>query len=302
MSQSDHPLNSKELKIILKSDKFTDVATNKENIINLIKSQIQKQGGTFDDTTQEEDHRNVWYLDTKNFELNSGNNFLLRIREKLKNNEEEKVKGYDVVLKNRDDDRHNALKYDLSKPKKTPNFTYKGEPEFKFEEDILTPFQSKYSASTKLKFEPEQKPKIETWQDILDVFSNLKDLGITSTESLLRVNGFMAKELSFELGNIVFKDGNKAKTGFSLWYETTEEDKDWSFANKKPVIVEFDIGIEAKESSSSGNEALSIEFPSSLLDETKTFYMELQKEDIVDLSAKKPKTKTDFAYGHKLHE
>jgi uncharacterized protein YjbK len=98
LSQSNRPLNSKELKIILKSDKFTEVATYKENIINLIKSQIQKQGGTFDDTTQEEDHRKVWYLDTKNFELNN-NNFLLRIREKLKNNEEEKVKGYDVVLK-----------------------------------------------------------------------------------------------------------------------------------------------------------------------------------------------------------
>jgi hypothetical protein len=295
LSQSDRPLNSKELKIILKSDKFTDVATYKENIINLIKSQIQKQGGTFDDTSQEEDHRKVWYLDTKNFKLNN-NNFLLRIREKLKNNEEEKVKGYDVVLKNRDDDRHNALKYDLSKPKKNPDFNYKGEPEFKFEEDILTPFHSKYSASTKLKFEPEQKPKLETWQDILNIFSNL-DLGISSTESLLRVNGFMAKELSYELGNIVFKDGNKAKTEFSLWYEPTEEDKDWSFENKKPVIVEFDVSIEAKESSSSGNGTLSGEFPSSFLEETKTFYMELQKEDIVDLCAKK--TKTEFVYEYK---
>ena len=69
MSQSDHPLNSKELKIILKSDKFIDIVQGKENIINIIKSQIQKQGGTFDDTNQDEDHRNVWYLDTENFDF-----------------------------------------------------------------------------------------------------------------------------------------------------------------------------------------------------------------------------------------
>ena len=119
-----------------------------------------------------------------------------------------------LYLKNRDDDRHNALKYDLSKPKKTLNYK---KPEFKFEEDILTPFHSKFSASTN--FESEQKPKIETWQDILYVFPNLLDLGIPSTESLLRVNGFMAKEFSYELGNIIFKDGNKAKTGISLWYD-----------------------------------------------------------------------------------
>ena len=66
MSQSNHPLNSKEFKIILKYGNFKDIIEGKENVINTIKSQIQKQGGTFDDTDQDEDHRNVLYLDTKN--------------------------------------------------------------------------------------------------------------------------------------------------------------------------------------------------------------------------------------------
>jgi hypothetical protein len=113
----------------------------------------------------------------------------------------------------------------------------------------------------------------------------------------------MAKEFSYELGNIIFKDGNKAKTEISLWYESTEEDdEDFSLSlikNKIPVIVEFDIGIEAKESSSH-NATLSDEFPSSFFDETKTFYMALQKEDIADLSAKK--TKTEFVYEYKEQE
>ncbi len=298
MSQSDRQLNSKEFKIILKSDKFTDLIKDKENVINIIKSQIQKQEGTFDDTTQDEDHRKVWYLDTKKFELNNkANNFLLRIRKEFKKNGT--LKGYDINLKHRDDVRHNALTYDLSKPIKNPDFNYE-EFKFKFEEDILTPFHSKYSASTKFEFK-QQKPKLETWKDILSVFPNL-DLGFSPTESLLQVNGFMAEEFSYELGNIIFKDGNKAKTEISLWYKSTDEDEYFlleSFANKKPVIVEFDIGIEAKESSTN-NETLSDEFPSSFLDETKIFYTELQKKDIVDLFAKK--TKTEFVYEYKEQE
>jgi hypothetical protein len=129
-------------------------------------------------------------------------------------------------------------------------------------------------------------------------------LGISPTESLLQVNGFMAKEFSYELSSIIFKDGNKAKTEISLWYKLTDEDEDFSLssvANKKPVIVEFDIDIEAKESSTD-NETLSDEFPSSFLDETKTFYMALQKEDIVDSSNKKPKTKTEVVYEYKEQE
>jgi hypothetical protein len=76
LSQSDHPLNSKEFKIILKSGNFKDIIEGKENVINTIKLQIQKQGGTFDDTDQDEDHRNVLYLDTENHVLyNEKNSF-----------------------------------------------------------------------------------------------------------------------------------------------------------------------------------------------------------------------------------
>ena len=273
---------------MLKSDKFTDISKGKENVINTIKSQIQKQEGRFDDMDQDEDHRKVWYLDTKKYELNKDNNFLLRIKKEFKKNGT--LKGYDVSLKNRDDDRHIAAKYDLSNPIENSDFKYE-EFEFKFEEDILAPFHSKFSASTKFEF--KQKPKLDSWQDILSVFPNL-DLGISPTESLLRVKGIMVKEFSYELGSIIFKDGNKAKTEISLWYKSTEEDEEFSsIENKTPEIVEFDIDIEAKESSTD-NGTLSNEFPSSLLDEAKTFYMALQKEDIADLDAKR--TKTEFFY------
>jgi hypothetical protein len=99
-----------------------------------------------------------------------------------------------------------------------------------------------------IKFEFEQQPKNKTWQNILDVFHNL-DLGILSDKSLLQVNGFIAKEFFYELGSIIFKDGNKAKPGISLWFKSKEKDKKFSLQsieNKAPVIVEFDIDIEAK--------------------------------------------------------
>ena len=78
----------------------------------------------------------------------------------------------------------------------------------------------------------------------------------------------------------------------SLGYTSKEEYKDFSLQsikNKTPEIVEFDIHIEAKESSSD-NGTLSGEFPSSLLKETKMYYNALQNENITDLSA--PKTRT----------
>jgi hypothetical protein len=90
----------------------------------------------------------------------------------------------------------------------------------------------------------------------------------------------MAKEVSYELGNVSFGNGNEAKTELSFWYESTDKDKDWSFANKKPVIVEFDIKIESKEPSTN-NGTLSNEFPSSLLDETKTYIFKLTLPVIV---------------------
>ena len=49
-------------------------------------------------------------------------------------------------------------------------------------------------------------------------------MGIQSDECLLPVNRFIAKEFSYKLGIIKFKDGNKAETGISLWYKMPLKD------------------------------------------------------------------------------
>ena len=112
--QLKEKVESKEYKIILKKSEFTNISKEKENIINIMKSQIQKQKGIFNDTDQDQNNKKIWFLDTKKFELYKINNFTLQIREKYKNNGD--LKGYDIVIKNRDDDIHNALKYNLLNP------------------------------------------------------------------------------------------------------------------------------------------------------------------------------------------
>ena len=66
--QLEKLVESKEYKLMLKQCEFTNINKGRENIINIIKSQIQKQEGIFNDTVQDQNYRKVWYLDTKNFE------------------------------------------------------------------------------------------------------------------------------------------------------------------------------------------------------------------------------------------
>ena len=83
-AQLKEKAESKEYKIILKKSEFTNISKGKENIINIMKSQIQKQKGIFNDTDQNQNNKKIWFLDTKKFELYKINNFTLQIREKYK--------------------------------------------------------------------------------------------------------------------------------------------------------------------------------------------------------------------------
>ena len=64
-------------------------------------------------------------------------------------------------LKNRDPDRSRAASFDLSGFQESANFEFK---ENKFEEDIVTPFESKFSVSTK--FESKKYPDFDTYKSI----------------------------------------------------------------------------------------------------------------------------------------
>ena len=197
----------------------------KKKVIPEINSQIQKQGGNIKEDIDENECR-VWYLDTQRHELNRNHNFFLRIREERN--------GYDITLKCRHPDRYISASYDLSHPKDRSRLKFK---DSKFEEDITTPFQSKFSSQAK--FENHKNPELKTFQDILSIYPDLMSLNIPPGENLKKVNKFVAKEISYRLGDIVFADGNKIVSEMSMWYLS---DKD-----KSPAIVELDFDCNAQE-------------------------------------------------------
>lgn len=273
MNKSNLPVNFREYKIMFKPKEFLDIDKGIEKVLETLASRIKKQGGKFKEDREAEKKR-TWYLDTKIHELKS-NNFLFRIREEHDE--------YDITLKNRHPDRYVAASYDLSGPIQYDKFKLK---EFKFEEDITIPFRSKFSASAR--FEAKQEPKFDTYEDILLIYPSLKRMGISPSEGLFKVNGFEAREISYDLGRIKFENEDKAKTGISLWYLSNTE---------TPIIVEFDIDIKANEVSKHSDMLLE-EFPFSLIYELYIFYIAMQKESISDVNALATKTEYAYNYGH----
>lgn len=71
-------------------------------------------------------------------------------------------------------------------------------------------------------------------------------------KNLKKVNKFVAEEISYKLGDIVFADGKKVVSEMSMWYLS---DKD-----KSPVIVELDIDCNAQEIAKS-NQIFLEQFP-----------------------------------------
>ncbi len=269
MAHSNRPLNSREFKIMLDTNQFKDREKGIKEVSTIMESLIEKQGGKFKRDVEEKERR-TWYLDTDAYELYCNNNFLLRIRKEKKSDE------YDVTLKCRHPDRYVSASYESSSSAKGI--------EIKFEEDIITPFISKFSLSASLK--DEQKPHFNTIKDLVSVFPGL-DLRIDAEETLSKVNNFEAIEISSEIGKITFAGDKTVKVYLNLWYSSAEENT--------PMIVEFTYNYGAKEQDEAKKMLLE-EYSHSLILGAGAFYQSLQRDNIVDSHA--TKTKTDLVYQH----
>jgi hypothetical protein len=236
--------------------------------------QIGNQNGEFEEEKDiEEKKRLTSYLDTNKFDLNA-KKFLFRIREEKETNE------YNVTLKCRHPDRYVSALYDLSSPMKNTKA--------KFEEDIISPFVSKFSISSE--FQDKQNPKIKSVGELQSLFPGLNELNdIPSTEGLTKVNDFEAIEVSCKIGKIIFENKKDINAYLNLWYVSSEENT--------PVIIEFTFNYSAKDPDKKSNGMLLEEFPRSLVREGDKLYMSLQEHRIVDLDV--AKTKTEYAYQYK---
>jgi len=278
MVQYNRPISSREFKLMLNTNSFINRKEGIRKFSEILQFQLRNQNGEFEGEDDiEEKKRLTSYLDTNKYDLNA-KKFLFRIRE------EKEINEYNVTLKCRHPDRYVSALHDLSSPRKNM--------ETKFEEDIISPFVSKFSLSAE--YQDKRKPKIDTIGELRSLFPGLDGLdNIHSTERLKKVNDFEAVEVSCEIGKIIFENKKKKdiNTYLNVWYVSSEENT--------PVIIEFTYkyGAKAEDPHTESNGMLLEEFPRSLVRDGDKLYMSLQEHRIVDLDV--AKTKTEYAYQYK---
>jgi hypothetical protein len=268
-------LDSRELKLILDPLRFQDPIVDIRKFQKMIKAETDMLDGKFkQEDNLDPRYRRTYYLDTDDFKLKA-KSFFLRIREEL---EGEKKSKYDVTLKCRHPDRYISGAFDLSDPSKH---------RVKFEEDIIAPYISKFSLSSK--YDDDKEPEI---QDIKGLERKFPGLGKHDIENgkLHKVNDFEAEEVSYKVGKIRFADKDdeneeRVKIFLNFWYSPNEK--------RLPLVAEFTFDYDANNRGTS----LMEEFPLSLVSKSYEFYHALQDRRIVSLDSSK--TKTSFAYQYR---
>jgi hypothetical protein len=273
-------LNSREYKVMLKKDLFKDKGEGIKKVISILKTQVEGQGGTFNSDVPDEDKsKKVWYLDTKNHKLYENTGLLIRVKENQETSE------FKVEFKIRNSDRNKAASYDLYNPKKNSDYDFKRK-QCKFEEDITTPFNSIFSASSVFKY--RKKPNLDSFKDIESIYPSLGIDLLDKNKDIVKVNDFEAEEFNPKLGEIEFANGKSAQTQLSIWYSPDE--------STLPCIVEFDIDVDSEQQPSNENDDKFKEFPQSKIGQIDELYKKLQGKSIGFADLESSKTKTRFVY------
>ena len=190
MNQENQPVTSREYKLALNVDRFADRVEGAKRFWKLLAFLAPQAGFVVYCEQDEEIRRETWYLETPGFELQR-HGFNLRVRSEL---DEDGKAGYKITLKYRNADRYISASQDVSCPKAKKK-------DFKFEEDILPPFTSKFSHSVSL--ETNELPPLTTVSDAAQLFPGLGALGIPPTTLLVKANDFTAHEVVRWIGQLV---------------------------------------------------------------------------------------------------
>ena len=265
---------------MLKKDLFKDKDEGINKVTSIIKSQAENLGGTFNsEVSDEEKSKKVWYLDTKKHKLYEDTGLLIRVKENQEKSE------YKVEFKIRNSDRNKVSSYDLNNPKKNSDYDFKRK-QYKFEEDITTPFESIFSVSSV--FEYKEKPDLNIFKDIESIYPLLGIDLLNKNKKIVKVNDFEVDEFNPDLGKIDFANGKSAQIQLSIWYLPDD--------SSIPCIVEFDIDVEAEKPSIENNDEKVEEFPQSKVGQIDELYKKLQDNSIGIADLETSKTKTRFVY------
>jgi uncharacterized protein YjbK len=219
------PISSREYKLFLNADRFRERSAGAEIFFKLIQFIVEKEGGKITDKKPKEERRLTSFLDTTDLALHR-RGFALRVRKELS-----PKPGFQVDLKYRAPDRYLAAEQDLAVAPDRKS-------ELKFEEDILSPFVSKFSHSARI--EPDELPALHLVKQAADLFTGLKKLALDENAVLATVNDFTAREVVIKLCKFTFGDKEEIKTSLNFWYL---DDSEAGY----PLVAEFSFGYKAAE-------------------------------------------------------
>jgi hypothetical protein len=231
---SNLPVTSREYKLMLNVDRFRDRVQASQEFFDLVNFLVKKEGGKVEaeqDTEEqnEEESRRTSYLDTPELALHQ-QGFALRLRRE----EGDDAKGFQVNLKYRDPDRYVSAAQDVSSPRADKT---------KFEEDILPSFTSKFSHSTSI--ESGALPDLGSMGKVMDLFPGSGDLDIDEDADVKRVNDFEALEVVRKLCKLEFGGTPTIKASLSFWYLPEGADG-W------PLVGEFSFDYDAPDDGADG--------------------------------------------------
>jgi hypothetical protein len=259
MDISNHPVTSREYKLMLNMDRFKDREQASQEFLSLLDFLVEKEGGSVveeqnDEERNEEEKRQTSYLDTPERALRQ-QGFALRLREEDDNDEEE----FQINLKYRASDRYISAAQDVSSPQ---------EGKTKFEEDILPPFVSKFSHSTSI--ETDTDPELDTMNKVMALFPGLKELNIDENTPVETVNDFKVLEVDRKLCTLTFGEEPIIKASLSFWYLTGENDE-W------PLVGEFSFDYDVLDSEAE-REKLET-YPRQVVEGANRLFNALQKQE-----------------------
>jgi hypothetical protein len=266
MNTTNRTVTSREYKLLLRPDRFRERRRGAAALWSLVEFLIQeRQGNEIYQEQDEELRRLTWFLDTPATEFQR-RGLTLRVRQ-----EPDEDDPFKLTLKFRDPDRYVAAGQDLActRPVK--------DKDNKFEEDILPPFNSKFSRS--VSFRAGELPPLATLGQASDLFPGLAALGIPAGTPLGMVNGFQAREIAHRIGQLHFvrmpvARGSKpdflVKCCLTFWYLLGEADE-W------PLTTEFSFDYDLPDADPDHPDRLE-QFSPEVVAGTNLFFRALQQQ------------------------
>lgn len=263
MRQENRSITSREYKLMVNVDRFWERESSSLAFWRLVEFLALKQSGKVVKEQHKEEKRVTWYLDTPEFALRK-QGFVLRVREESG----KKGKEYKTTLKYRSSDRYMSASQNVASSQAGT---------FKFEEDILPPFRSKFSHSNAIK--TKKLPDLSNIDNLITLFPGLETLNLSKKTPINIVNDLQVQEIFRKVAQIEFGELPKVKLGLSFWYLFGQ-------AEELPLVGEFSFDYD--------DETKSEKFPIQVVAGTNRWFQSLQKQSgWFNFNAT---TKTSYAY------